>query len=123
MLNIPFSVLFLIVHILDISKKEIDKFLNQIFEENSDNFTIQFKENYFKEIILEIEKIFENKKEEIDENTEYSDLDKIKLEKQIKKYIRKIEKGNKKNNILNENSIIKEVISFLNFKINEMNKG
>ena len=122
-LNIPFSVLFLIIHILNISQKESEKFLNQIFEENSNNFTIQFKEKTFNKIKLEIERIFENKEEEIEENTQYSDLDRIKLENQIKKYIRKIENGKKKRNILNENAIIKEVISFLNFKIYETDKN
>ena len=123
MLNIPFSVLFLAIHILNVSKIETENFLNEIFEENSDNFSTKFKEKCLKKIKSDIERIFENVGEETDENTEYSDLDKIKLEKQIKKYIRKIGKTDKKVNISNENSIIKEVISFLNFKINETEKN
>lgn len=120
LINIPFSVLFLTIHIFNVSKKEIEKFLNEIFEENSDKFTIEFKEKSFKKIKLDIERIFENVEEETDENTEFSDLDKIKIENQIKKYIKKV---NKKVNISNENSIVKEVISFLNFKINEIEKN
>ena len=122
MLNIPFSVLFLIIHILGISKKVTEKLLEKVLEENSEKFTDDFKEECFKKMRLDIARIFKNEIEEIDEDDEYSDLDDIKLETQINKYIKKVSNSDKKLNVLNENSIAKEIISFLKFKISEINK-
>jgi hypothetical protein len=122
MLNIPFSVLFLTIHILGISKKEIEKLLEKVLKENSEKFTDDFKEECFKKMRLDIARIFKNEIEEIDEDDEYSDLDDIKLETQINKYIKKVSNSDKKLNVLNENSIAKEIISFLKFKISEINK-
>ena len=48
MLNIPFSVLFLTIHILGISKNKIEKLLEEVLEENSEKFTDDFKEECFK---------------------------------------------------------------------------
>lgn len=122
MLNIPFSVLFLTIHILGISKKVTEKLLEKVLEENSEKFTDDFKEECFKKMRLDIARIFKNEIEEIDEDDEYSDLDDIKLETQINKYIKKVSNSDKKLNVLNENSIAKEIISFLKFKISEINK-
>ena len=68
---------------------------------------------------LDIARIFKNEIEEINEDDEYSDLDDMKLQTQINKYIRKVVKSNKKLNVLDENSITKEIISFINFKLNK----
>ena len=122
MLNIPFSVLFLTIHILGISKKEIEKLLEKVLKENSEKFTDDFKEECFKKMRLDIARIFKNEIEEIDEDDEYSDLDDIKLETQINKYIKKVNKSYKKTKCLDESSITKEIISFLKFKISEINK-
>lgn len=119
MLNIPFSVLFLTIHILGISKNKIEKLLEEVLEENSEKFTDDFKEECFKKMRLDIARIFKNEIEEINEDDEYSDLDDMKLQTQINKYIRKVVKSNKKLNVLDENSITKEIISFINFKLNE----
>lgn len=116
-LNIPFSVLFLTIHILGISKNKTEKLLEKIFEENSEKFTDDFKEECFKKTRLDIARIFKN--EIINEDDEYCDLDDIKLETQIKKYIKKVSKSHKKTKYLDENKITKEIISFINFKINE----
>lgn len=118
MLNIPFSVLFLTIHILGISKKEIEKLLEKVLKENSEKFTDDFKEECFKKMRLDIARIFKNEIEEIDEDDEYSDLDDMKLETQINKYIKKVSKSYKKTKCLDESSITKEIISFLKFKIN-----
>ena len=56
---------------------------------------------------------------EIDEESEYKPLDIIRLREQIKAYIKKYETNNK--NIIrkiDETVLAKEIISFLNFKIN-----
>lgn len=119
MLNIPFSVLFLTIHILSISKNKIEKLLEEVLEENSEKFTDDFKEECFKKMRLDIARIFKNEIEEINEDDEYSDLDDMKLQTQINKYIRKVVKSNKKLNVLDENSITKEIISFINFKLNK----
>ena len=118
-MNIPFSVLFLTTHILGISKNKAEKFLEEVLEENSEKFTDDFKEKCFKKMKLEIERIFENTTEEINEDEEYSDLDDMKLETQIKKYIKKVSKSYKKSKCLDENKVTKEIISFINFKLNE----
>lgn len=118
MLNIPFSVLFLTIHILGISKNKIEKLLEEVLEENSEKFTDDFKEECFKKMRLDIARIFKNEIEEINEDDEY-DLDDMKLQTQINKYIRKVVKSNKKLNVLDENSITKEIISFINFKLNK----
>lgn len=113
--SIPFSVMFLVVHILKISKKEIEDFLDEIIKENT-TFTTEEKEKCLKKIKVDIERVFENIIEEIDENTENNELDKTKLEKQIKLYIKKYIENNGK---VDENKITKEIISFINFKMNE----
>lgn len=118
-LNIPFSVLFLTTHILDISKNKAEKLLEEVFEENSEKFTDDFKKECLKKMRLDIAKIFKNEIEEIDEDEEYSDLDDMKLETQIKKYIKKVSKSYKKSKCLDENKVTKEIISFINFKLNE----
>jgi len=113
--SIPFSVMFLVVHILKISKKEIEDFLDEIIKENT-TFTTEEKEKCLKKIKVDIERVFENIIEEIDEDTENNELDKTKLEKQIKLYIKKYIENNGK---VDENKITKEIISFINFKMNE----
>lgn len=118
-MNIPFSVLFLTIHILGISKNKIEKLLEEVLEENSEKFTNDFKEECLKKMRLDIARIFKNEIEEIEEDEEYSDLDDIKLETQIKKYIKKVSKSYKKSKCLDENKITKEIISFINFKMNE----
>lgn len=118
-MNIPFSVLFSTTHILGISKNKAEKLLEEVLEENSEKFTNDFKEKCFKKMKLEIERIFENTTEEINEDEEYSDLDDMKLETQIKKYIKKVSKSYKKSKCLDENKVTKEIISFINFKLNE----
>ena len=117
-MNIPFSVLFLTIHILDVSKNKAEKLLEKIIEENSEKFTDDFKEECLKKMKLDIAKIFKNEIEEIDDE-EYCDLDDIKLETQIKKYIKKVSKSYKKSKCLDENKVTKEIISFINFKLNE----
>ena len=113
--SIPFSVIFLTVHILKISKKEIEDFLDEVIKENA-TFTTEEKEKCLKKIKVDIERVFENIIEEIDEDTESNELDKTKLEKQIKLYIKKYIENNGK---VDENKITKEIISFINFKMNE----
>ena len=110
--------MFLTIHILGISKKEIEKLLEKVLKENSEKFTDDFKEECFKKMRLDIARIFKNEIEEIDEDDEYSDLDDMKLETQINKYIKKVSKSYKKTKCLDESSITKEIISFLKFKIN-----
>lgn len=118
MLNIPFSVIFLTVHLLKVPKKEIESFLNEIIEK-SENISIETKEKSFKKMKLEIERIFENIVEEIDENTENDELDEIKLERQIRTFLRKCKKNNKNGKKINETLIAKELMSYLRFKIND----
>lgn len=115
---IPFSVIFLTVHILKISRKEIESFLNKIIEKSED-ISIETKEKSFKKIKLEIERIFENTIEEIDEDTENNKLDEIQLEKQIKIFVRKHKKYSKNSKKVNETLIAKEIMSYLRFKIND----
>ena len=115
---IPFSVIFLTVHILKISRKEIESFLNEIIEKSED-ISIEMKEKSFKKIKLEIERIFENTIEEIDEDTENNKLDEIQLEKQIKIFVRKHKKYSKNSKKVNETLIAKELMSYLRFKIND----
>lgn len=115
---IPFSVIFLTVHILKISRKEIESFLNEIIEKSED-ISIETKEKSFKKIKLEIERIFENTIEEIDEDTENDELDEVQLEKQIKIFVRKHKKNSKNSKKVNETLIAKELMSYLRFKIND----
>lgn len=115
---IPFSVIFLTVHILKISRKEIESFLNEIIEKSED-ISIETKEKSFKKIKLEIERIFKNTIEEIDEDTENNKLDEIQLEKQIKIFVRKHKKYSKNSKKVNETLIAKELMSYLRFKIND----
>ena len=115
---IPFSVIFLTVHILKISRKEIESFLSEIIEKSED-VSIETKEKSFKKIKLEIERIFENTIEEIDEDTENDELDEVQLEKQIKIFVRKHKKNSKNSKKVNETLIAKELMSYLRFKIND----
>ena len=115
---IPFSVIFLTVHILKISRKEIESFLSEIIEK-SENVSIEMKEKSLKKMKLEIERIFENIVEEIDENTENDELDEIQLEKQIKIFVRRHKKYSKNSKKVNETLIAKELMSYLRFKIND----
>ena len=111
--SIPFSVMFLVIHILKISKEEIENFLNEVIEENT-TFTTDEKEKCLKKIKIDIERVFDNTMEEIDEDTKNNEFDKIKLERQI--YIKKHNENNEK---IDENKMTKEIISFINFKMNE----
>lgn len=113
--SIPFSVMFLVIHILKISKEEIENFLNEVIEENT-TFTTDEKEKCLKKIKIDIERVFDNAMEEIDEDTKNNELDEIKLERQIKLYIKKYIENDGKTD---ENKITKEIISFINFKMNE----
>lgn len=114
-ISIPFSVMFLVIHILKISKEEIENFLNEVIEENT-TFTTDEKEKCLKKIKIDIERVFDNTMEEIEEDTKNNEFDKIKLERQIKLYIKKHNENNEK---IDENSITKEIISFINFKLNK----
>ena len=116
--SIPFSVMFLVVHILKISKKEIEDFLDEIIKENT-TFTTEEKEKCLKKIKVDIERVFENTIEEIDEDTENNKLDEIQLEKQIKIFVRKHKKYSKNSKKVNETLIAKELMSYLRFKIND----
>lgn len=113
---IPFSVIFLTVHILKISRKEIETYLNEIIEKSED-VSIEIKEKSLKKLKLEIERIFENIIEEIDKNTENNELDEMQLEKQIKIFVRKHKKYSKNSKKINETLIGKEIMSFLKWKI------
>lgn len=115
---IPFSVIFLTVHILKISRKEIETYLNEIIEKSED-VSIEIKEKSLKKIKLEIERIFENIIEEIDEDTENNELDEVQLKKQIKIFVRKHKKYSKNSKKINETLIAKELMSYLRFKIND----
>lgn len=115
---IPFSVIFLTVHLLKVPKKEMESFLNEIIEK-SENISIETKEKSLKKMKLEIERIFENIVEEIEEDTENDELDEIKLERQIRTFLRKCKKNNKNGKKINETLIAKELMSYLRFKIND----
>lgn len=56
---------------------------------------------------------------EIDEDTENDELDEIKLERQIRTFLRKCKKNNKNGKKINETLITKELMSYLRFKIND----
>ena len=60
-MNIPFSVLFLTTHILDVSKNKAEKLLKKIIEENSEKFTDNFKEECLKKMKLDIAKYLKMK--------------------------------------------------------------
>ena len=66
---------------------------------------------------LEIERIFENIIEEIEEDTENNELDEMQLEKQIKIFVRNHKKYSKNSKKINETLIGKEIMSFLKWKI------
>ena len=92
--------------------------MNEIIEKSED-VSIETKEKSFKKIKLEIERIFENTIEEIDEDTENDELDEVQLEKQIKIFVRKHKKNSKNSKKVNETLIAKELMSYLRFKIND----
>lgn len=83
-------------------------------------FKNEFKSKFLQNpLIVEKKKTLENVFEEIDGESEYKPLDIIRLKEQIKAYIKKYETNNK--NIIrkiDETVLTKEIISFLNFKIN-----
>lgn len=51
--------------------------------------------------------------------TENDELDEIKLERQIRTFLRKCKKNNKNGKKINETLIAKELMSYLRFKIND----
>lgn len=117
-LALPLSILSLLILRVKISKKEIEDLLLEIDEE-IDTFEIEAKEKAFEYVRDFIEKTLENVFDEIDGESEYKPLDIIRLKEQIKVYIKKYETNNK--NIIrkiDETVLTKEIISFLNFKIN-----
>lgn len=117
-LVLPLSILSLLILKVKISKKEIEDLLLEIDEE-IDTFEIEAKEKAFEYVRDFIEKTLENVFEKINEESEYKPLDIIRLKEQIKAYIKKYETNNK--NIIrkiDETVLTKEIISFLNFKIN-----
>ena len=117
-LVLPLSILSLLILKVKISKKEIEDLLLEIDEE-IDTFEIEAKRKAFEYVRDFVEKTLENVFEEIDEESEYKPLDIIRLREQIKAYIKKYETNNK--NIIrkiDETVLAKEIISFLNFKIN-----
>lgn len=117
-LVLPLSILSLLILRVKISKKEIEDLLLEIDEE-IDTFEIEAKEKAFEYVRDFIEKTLENVFEEINEESEYKPLDIIRLREQIKAYIKKY-KVNNENIIrkIDETLLTKEIISFLNFKIN-----
>lgn len=117
-LVLPLSILSLLILRVKISKKEIEDLLLEIDEE-IDTFEIEAKEKAFEYIRDFIEKTLENVFDKIDEESDYKPLDIIRLKEQIKAYIKKY-KANNKNIIrkFDETLLTKEIISFLNFKIN-----
>lgn len=117
-LVLPLSILSLLILKVKISKKEIEDLLLEIDEE-IDTFEIEAKEKAFEYVRDFIEKTLENVFEEINEESEYKPLDIIRLKEQIKAYVKKY-KVNNKNIIrkIDETVLTKEIISFLNFKIN-----
>lgn len=117
-LVLPLSILSLLILKVKISKKEIEDLLLEIDEE-IDTFEIEAKEKAFEYVRDFVEKTLENVFDEIDGESEYKPLDIIRLKEQIKAYIKKYETNNK--NIIrkiDETVLTKEIISFLNFKIN-----
>lgn len=117
-LVLPLSILSLLILKVKISKKEIEDLLLEIDEE-IDTFEIEAKGKAFEYVKDFVEKTLENVFDEIDGESEYKPLDIIRLKEQIKAYIKKYETNNK--NIIrkiDETVLTKEIISFLNFKIN-----
>lgn len=117
-LVLPLSILSLLILRVKISKKEIEDLLLEIDEE-IDTFEIEAKGKAFEYVRDFVEKTLENVFDEIDGESEYKPLDIIRLKEQIKAYIKKYETNNK--NIIrkiDETVLTKEIISFLNFKIN-----
>lgn len=117
-LVLPLSILSLLILKVKISKKEIEDLLLEIDEE-IDTFEIEAKGKAFEYVRDFVEKTLENVFDEIDGESEYKPLDIIRLKEQIKAYIKKYETNNK--NIIrkiDETVLTKEIISFLNFKIN-----
>lgn len=115
---LPLSILSLLILKVKISKKEIEDLLLEIDEE-IDTSEIEAKGKAFDYIRDFVEKTLENVFDEIDGESEYKPLDIIRLKEQIKAYIKKYETNNK--NIIrkiDETVLTKEIISFLNFKIN-----
>ena len=117
-LILPLSILSLLILRVKISKKEIEDLLLEIDEEINTS-EIVAKGKAFEYIRDFIEKTLENVFEEINGESEYKPLDIIRLKEQIKAYIKKY-KANNKNIIrkFDETLLTKEIISFLNFKIN-----
>ena len=117
-LVLPLSILSLLILKVKISKKEIEDLLLEIDEE-IDTFEIEAKGKAFEYVRDFVEKTLENVFDEIEGESEYKALDIIRLKEQIKAYIKKYETNNK--NIIrkiDETVLTKEIISFLNFKIN-----
>lgn len=117
-LVLPLSILSLLILKVKISKKEIEDLLLEIDEE-IDTFEIEAKGKAFEYVRNFVEKTLENVFDEIDGESEYKPLDIIRLKEQIKAYIKKYETNNK--NIIrkiDKTVLTKEIISFLNFKIN-----
>ena len=117
-LVLPLSILSLLILKVKISKKEIEDLLLEIDEE-IDTFEIEAKGKAFEYVRDFVEKTLENVFDEIDGESEYKPLDIIRLKEQIKAYIKKYETNNK--NIIrkiDETVLTKEIISFVNFKIN-----
>lgn len=117
-LVLPLSILSLLILKVKISKKEIEDLLLEIDEE-IDTFEIEAKGKAFEYVRDFVEKTLENVFDEIDGESEYKPLDIIRLKEQIKAYIKKYETNNK--NIIrkiDKTVLTKEIISFLNFKIN-----
>lgn len=117
-LVLPLSILSLLILKVKISKKEIEDLLLEIDEEINTS-EIEAKGKAFEYVRDFIEKTLENVFDKIDEESEYKPLDIIKLKEQIKAYVKKYETNNK--NIIrkiDETVLTKEIISFLNFKIN-----
>lgn len=117
-LVLPLSILSLLILRVKISKKEIEDLLLEIDEEINTS-EIEAKGKAFEYVRDFVEKTLENVFEEIDGESEYKPLDIIRLKEQIKAYIKKYETNNK--NIIrkiDKTVLTKEIISFLNFKIN-----
>ena len=118
-LVLPLSILSLLILKVKISKKEIEDLLLEIDEE-IDTFEIEAKGKAFEYVRDFVEKTLENVFDEIDGESEYKPLDIIRLKEQIKAYIKKYETNNK--NIIrkiDETVLTKEIISFINFKLNK----
>lgn len=117
-LVLPLSILSLLILRVKISKKEIEDLLLEIDEEINTS-EIEAKGKAFEYVRDFVKKTLENVFEEINGESEYKPLDIIRLREQIKVYIKKY-KANNKNIIrkIDETLFAKEIISFLNFKIN-----